>query len=180
MRFVYLHGFASGARSRKARMFVGALGERGVDMAVPSLDGGSFSDMTITSQLAVVEKCIAGAPTVLVGSSMGGYLAALYAARHPEVARLVLLAPAFDFAGAWDARWPIDASGGKLPSIDVYHYSEGSLRSIGYGLIRDALRFPAYPAFSQPALIFHGKGDIVVPIENSRRLAAGLPNIRLV
>ena len=28
---------------------------------------------------------------------MGGYLAALYASRHPEIDRMVLLAPAFGF-----------------------------------------------------------------------------------
>ena len=45
------------------------------------------------------EKLAKGEPLVLMGSSLGGYLAALYAARHPSsVDRLILLAPAFRFS----------------------------------------------------------------------------------
>ena len=74
-----------------------------------------------------MERAAAGDPISLIGSSMGGYLAALYAARHPEVARAVLLAPAFGFARRWAERlgparveeWR------RTGAMYVYHYSEG-------------------------------------------------------
>src|SRR5690348_17748458 len=55
-----------------------------------------FEHLTISGQLGVLERTLQNEPVRLIGSSMGGYLAALYAARHPEVDRLVLLAPALD------------------------------------------------------------------------------------
>jgi hypothetical protein len=47
-------------------------------------------------------------------------------------------------------------------------------------LIEDARRFPEAPDFGQPALIFHGVHDDVVPIEYSRDFAAKHPSVRLV
>src|ERR1700678_4151148 len=98
MRVVYLHGFASGPQSGKARFFAERFGARGVPFVAPRLDEGDFEGLTISGQLKVVEKAVGEGPVVLMGSSLGGYLAALYAARHREaVEKLVLLAPAFQF-----------------------------------------------------------------------------------
>src|SRR5262245_8030594 len=96
-RFVYLHGFASGPSSSKARFFRDRFAELGIGLEVPVLAEGAFERLTISGQLAVLEQTTGGDPVSLIGSSMGGYLAALYAARHPEVEKLVLLAPAFSF-----------------------------------------------------------------------------------
>jgi uncharacterized protein len=98
MKFVYLHGFASSPNSRKARFFEERFNELGIGLEVPDLAEGNFRNLTLTAQLNVVSRLCSGQPASLIGSSMGGYLAALYAARHPEVERLVLLAPAFSFA----------------------------------------------------------------------------------
>jgi len=65
-------------------------------------------------------------------------------------------------------------------SFDVYHYGEKRMRRVHYALIEDALRFPPAPDFSQPALIFHGIHDDVVPVENSRAFTAAHPNAQLV
>lgn len=108
---------------------------------------------------------------------MGGYLAALYAARHPETERLVLLAPAFDFAPRWRAK----ATEREMrEGLEVFHYGENRMRRVHYGLIEDALTYPPVPEFSQPALIFHGRNDDTVPIEVSRAFALGHPNVRLI
>src|SRR5437899_8000134 len=94
---VYLHGFASGPQSSKAQFFRRKFAERGVTLRIPQLDEGDFEGLTISGQLGVIERAAAAAPVSLIGSSLGGYLGALYAARHPEVEWLVLLAPAFQF-----------------------------------------------------------------------------------
>ena len=104
MRFLYLHGFASGPHSRKALEFQRALAASQAfpSLEVPQLDEEDFGHLTISAQLEVIERTLRGDPACLVGSSLGGYLAALYASRHPEVDRLVLLAPAFGFSSRWN------------------------------------------------------------------------------
>ena len=180
-RAVYLHGFASGPSSKKARYFREHLTGAGWDVAVPALDGGDFESLTITGQLAIVEAALAGEPAPIIGSSMGGYLAALYAARHRDVPCVVLLAPAFDFAARFRARvgeaeverWK---RAGRAP---VYHYGAGREMALGYGLMEDAERYEAFPSVTQPCLIFHGRQDDVVPIGLSREFAHSRPNVRL-
>ena len=97
-RILYLHGFASSPASSKARFFAARLRAAGARVEIPDLAAGDFEHLTITGQLRVIEQAAAGEPVALMGSSLGGYLASLYAARHPEVSRVILLAPAFQFA----------------------------------------------------------------------------------
>jgi pimeloyl-ACP methyl ester carboxylesterase len=164
-RFVYLHGFASGASSQKARFFRERFAELGIGLEIPDLAEGKFEQLTITGQLAVIEHSTRGDPVSLIGSSMGGYLAALFAARHPEVEKLVLLAPAFSFL----TRWPEELGESKMDEwkrtgvLQVFHYSEGREVALGYQLIEDAREYEGYPKFPQPTLIFHGEHDTVVP-----------------
>jgi uncharacterized protein len=180
MRYVYLHGFASSPQSRKAQYFRERFTERGVTLEIPALDEGDFERLTITRQLRVVETAAGGAVT-LIGSSMGGYLAALYASRHREVERLVLLAPAFGFM----RRWPSSFGAERLEQwrrtgrLDIYHYGDKTQRSIGYQLIEDGYQYPDYPDFRQPALIFHGAADTVVLPEYSTEFVSGHPNAEL-
>ncbi len=88
---------------------------------------------------------------------------------------MVLLAPAFGFAPRWDRKF----GESKPADFEVFHYSDGCMRRVNYGLIEDALRFPSAPDFTQPAWIFHGIHDDVVPIEYSRDFAAAHANVRL-
>jgi pimeloyl-ACP methyl ester carboxylesterase len=181
MRFVYFHGFASGPQSRKAQAFRAAFGDHGVELEIPRLDRGDFEHLTISGQLRMAEESLAGAPCRLIGSSMGGYLAALYAATHPEVERLVLLAPAFGFASRWrEMRDPEVISRWRDTGwLEVFHYGDKSLRRVHFGLLEDAANYPAFPDFRQAALIFHGVNDSVVPVELSREFVASHPNTGL-
>jgi pimeloyl-ACP methyl ester carboxylesterase len=134
-------------------------------LETPDLAEGRFEQLTIGGQLAVIERAARGDAVSLIGSSMGGYLAALYAARHPEVEKLVLLAPAFAFL----TRWPEGLGEEKMEDwkrsgkLQVFHHGEGREAEVGYKLIEDARKFEDYPQFLQPVLIFHGKHDTVVP-----------------
>lgn len=181
MRFMYLHGFASSPMSRKAQLFHRLLAAEGIPLELPALDQGDFSRLTLSSQLRLIESELSSAPAVLIGSSMGGYLAALYAARHPEVQRLVLLAPAFGFA----TRWPHITGSKPFQSwretgwMNVFHYGDQTARPIHYGLYEDALRYPEEPDFHQPARIFHGTNDPVVPVQMSERFVATHANATL-
>jgi hypothetical protein len=148
---------------------------RGIDLEIPALDEGDFEHLTISGQLAVVARALNGEPARLIGSSMGGYLAALYAAAHPEISRLVLLAPAFGFA----SRWREKITGETPEYLEVFHYAAGAMRRVHYGLIEDALGYPAMPDFTQPARLFHGIHDDVVPVGYSRDFCGRHPNARL-
>ncbi|MBS1857930.1 MAG: alpha/beta fold hydrolase [Acidobacteria bacterium] len=180
-RILYFHGFASGPSSSKARFLAADLRDRGARVDVPDLAAGDFSHLTLTSQLAVIEQAARGEPVSLIGSSMGGYLAALYAARHPEVPRVVLLAPAFGFA----RRWPQRLGAGTVAEwrrtgwMPIFHYGENREVPLSVALLEDGARYEDYPAFAQPALIFHGSQDDVVPASFSAEFAAAHPNARL-
>ncbi len=182
LRVLYLHGFASSPQSRKARFFAEKLSQRGFSVEIPDLAGGDFEHLTITRQLLTVEKTARDEPVVLIGSSLGGYLAALYAARHAEAARLILLAPAFAFHQLWTAELGQEKldSWKEKGSILVFHYGEGRDVPLAFDLMEDAARFEPFPDFQQPGLIFHGTKDTVVPLRLSEGFAASHPNIRLV
>ena len=178
---LYLHGFASGPSSSKARFFRDRLAPSGGEILIPDLAAGDFEHLTISAQLAVMERAAAGRPVSVMGSSMGGYLAALYAARHPEVTRLVLMAPAFGFARRWPDRLGPNAveEWRRRGSMDFFHYADNRMRPVWYGLLEDAWQYEDFPDFSQPALIFHGAHDDVVPFEYSRQFAATHSNAAL-
>ena len=181
MTVLYLHGFASGPGSSKAAYFRHVLAAAGQAVEVPDLAAGDFEHLTLTGQLAVVGRAGAGRRVSLIGSSMGGYLAALYAARHPEVERVVLLAPAFGFARRWRAHLGAEAVARwrETGHMEVFHYGENRSMNLGYQLLEDADPYEDYPDFRQPALIFHGSADDVVPARYSQEFAHGRPNVRL-
>lgn len=181
MRVIYLHGFASSPGSKKAQYFKRRFAETGVDLEIPDLAQGNFEGLTISGQLAVIERLAAGSSVSLVGSSLGGYLAALYAARHPETAKIVLLAPGFGFP----QRWPETLGRDKVEAwrrsgkMAVFHYGEKTEKLLDWGLMEDAAKYESAPAVTQPCLIFHGRHDDVVPVNVSVEFARGKPNVEL-
>ena len=181
MRVIYLHGFASSPASRKARLFLENLKSRGLEAEALTL-APDFERLTISGQLAVIDSAVHGDPATLIGSSLGGYLAALYASRHPEIDRLILLAPAFDFHRLWTQKLGPDKlqewrENGTIP---VFNYGLGREAQLGYQLLRDAEQYPPFPEFSQPCLVLHGLNDDVVPFANSAWFAAKHLNVKLV
>ncbi len=145
------------------------------------MDEGDFEHLTLTAQLALIERLAAGDPVNILGSSMGGYLAALYAARHPEVRKVVLLAPAFRLAERWEARLGAEAMAewratGTMP---VFHYGDKQDRLLSHRLIDDAHAFEGYPEVRQPTLIFHGEHDDVVPVGDSVTFAQTRPHVEV-
>jgi uncharacterized protein len=181
MKLIYLHGFASGLQSGKAQYFRRRFAEVGMEMQIPDLNEGAFESLTLSRQLRVIEGIAQGDDVRLIGSSMGGYLAALYAARHPEVTQLVLLAPAFGFARRWRNMLGVEKVDEWRSTgwLSVYHYGDKTERRVGYALLEDAERYEDYPDISQPVLIVHGVHDDVVPAELSRRFAELHPQTAL-
>jgi len=179
-RLAYLHGFASGPGSTKAQHFKARFAERDMVLDVPDL-APDFTHMTIGSMLAIVDTILDGGPTILFGSSLGGYLAALAAARRPDrVPGLVLMAPAFGFVASWErsvgertmAAW---RRRGTLP---VYHYGRRREEPLSIALVDEARAFDAEPDPTCPALVLHGRRDKSVPLEMGEAFVARRPDRR--
>ena len=85
MRIVYLHGFASSPQSGKAQFFRRKFSEREIPIEIPGLDQGDFQGLTITGQLAVVDRAVGGKPAILDGVEPGRVSGS--ALRRPAPAR---------------------------------------------------------------------------------------------
>lgn len=80
---MFLHGLESSSQGRKAKVLA-AMG-----WETPDFTGD------LAQRMAQLAPLLGEDPCLLVGSSFGGLMAALWAVRHPSlVSRLVLLAPA--------------------------------------------------------------------------------------
>ncbi len=181
----YLHGFASGPGSTKATAIAAGLAGDGIvperlDLT-PGPDG--FERSTPSSMLAIVEGALRAAPGphAIVGSSLGGWLAALAASRDPAVTRLVLLAPAFRLHERWRARLlPAELERWQREgSVEVHHHVTNGPRRIGWAFFEDAGTWPPFPAVRIPALCIAGSRDDTVPLDDVRAWVDRTPGARL-
>ena len=178
----YLHGFASGPGSTKAQFFRARLAALGATLEIPDL-APDFTHQTVSGQLATMNAILARGPAVLLGSSLGGYLAALAAARNAERVRaLVLFAPAFGFAARWEARvGPVAmASWRAVGVLPVFHYGRGREEPLSIAFLDDARRYPDEPDSCCPALVFAGRRDDTVPLASVEHFTGGHPERELV
>jgi pimeloyl-ACP methyl ester carboxylesterase len=192
---VWLPGFRSDMRSTKAEALERWAASRRralvrFDYSGHGESGGAFEDATVSrwleDTLAVLDRFAAERP-VLVGSSMGGWIA-LLATREllrarPErrPAGLVLVAPAVDFTERlmWD-RFP-DSIRRALIGNGVYAlpsaYSEAPY-PITRSLIEDGRRhllFGSPIATGCPVHILQGMEDVDVPWSHAMELVEHLP-----
>ncbi len=186
MHVFYLHGFASSTRSSKATFLGGRLAQHGLTLHTPDFNEPDFSTLTISRMIRQTSDAVDAlppGPVILIGSSLGGFVAVQVAlARPAQVARLVLLAPALDFNGSrlrtlgdrgldeWQA----------TDRLDVFHYGLGRMMSVGYGLYADACSYDCVDAtLSMPIQIFQGRRDDSVDPVGVERWAASRPNVEL-
>ncbi|MGJ3252103.1 MAG: YqiA/YcfP family alpha/beta fold hydrolase [Elainellaceae cyanobacterium] len=183
--YLYLHGFASSPRSRKAMYLSDRFNSCGLPLNIPDLNRPDFSGLTLTRQLQQITSEFPknGTPVVLIGSSFGGLTAAWAAEYCPQVERLVLLAPAFCFLNYWLPKLGSEQlrhwqEHGEMP---IYHYGAGTMLPLRYGFIRDMQQYPDMQIQRPvPTLIIHGTHDDVIPISASREFAASHPWVQLM
>ena len=185
MYYIYLHGFASSPNSAKAQYFRSAFAELAIDLKIPDLNQGNFSQLTITRQIDQVKAKFPPPPTpvTLIGSSLGGLTAALIAEKSLQVQRLVLLAPAFEFL----SHWLPQIGEAKLKQwqdnqyLMVYHYAEKRSLPLSYNFVIDAANYQDKLLLRPvPTLILHGCHDEVIPVTASRNFASSRPWVQLI
>ena len=185
MQYIYLHGFASSPNSAKARYLSDRFAEVQKKMKIPDLNAGDFFHLTITRQLTQIASEIShdSTPVTLIGSSLGGLASAHLGHLHPQVQRLVLLAPAFGFLSHWLPQlgdeqryfWQQE----KYLMVD--HYGSGRSHALSYYFITDAVQYKEEVLQRPiPTLILHGQHDEVIPIQASRDFAKSRPWVELV
>lgn len=189
---VYLHGFASSPDSGKARYLRARLSGAGIPLHVPDLNAPDFGTLTVTrmlDQLDSVLQALPGGPVAFIGSSLGGFVALHATARrlarapdaHP-VTRLVLLAPALDFASGRDGWLTAEETDEwrRTGWRDVVHHASGRIVPLHYALWEDAGRYDALGiAVGIPTLIFHGRRDPVVRPSTVEAYAEGKAHVTL-
>ncbi len=181
--YVHLHGFASSSESRKGLLLAQRFAAAGRELLRPDLNVPSFGRQTTSAALAHLDSLYAAQdparPWRLSGSSLGGYLAVLWASLHPErVEALGLLCPAFGLSERWVtllgeetfASWEAQ---GSLPLPDA----SGQPQALHWEFVTDARRYPARPATPCRSLVFHGSRDLTVPLASSRQFAATQPGL---
>lgn len=177
MSHLYLHGFASSPHGRKARVLSGWLRESGIEVSTPDLNLPDFERLTISAMVAHAESLLR--PGMVVwGSSLGGYLATVLAARNPtRVRALVLLAPAVDFPTAFPDRFEAEAvrlrAGG---TIRVMHHGTKREHDFTGALLDDCPRWPSLLTISCPALVLAASRDAVLDTPTIARWAARQPH----
>ena len=191
----WLSGFNSDMRGTKAVALDAWAAEQGracvrFDYSGHGESGGAFADGTIgrwfEESLAVFERCCEG-PQIVVGSSMGGWIALLLAreiarrSRGPKLAGLVLIAPAPDFTEElmWkgfspDIRHQIETGGQWLRPSDY-----GEPYPITRALIEDGRKHLVLQgpiAVGCPVRILQGAQDPDVPWQHAFALTSRLPS----
>ena len=176
MNYLYLHGFASSPQSTKARYMQQKFAELGLTLHVPDLNLTDFSTVTLSEQLDYLDRTYLhnNEPIVVLGSSLGGFLALQLAAKSLLVQKLILLAPAFGFShriakalGAENVtKWQQDGI------REFYHYGLKRNVNLQFQFFVDAQKYSEENLTrSLPMLIFHGIDDDVVPASLSKEFA---------
>jgi hypothetical protein len=185
MNYIYLHGFLSGPDSTKGKFLEKVFNEAGHRLYRPDLNGTDFSRMTISSQLEIIDSLLQSisGEVVLLGSSLGGYLAVFTAGKRRQVVKLVLMAPAFDFVNRYFQRLtPAQLRDWQETGfIRLYQYHYKEYRQLWYQMVTNAQKYKNLTINPQiPTLIFHGLRDESVPYEVSIEYFRSHPGTELI
>lgn len=185
---VFLPGFRSDMTGAKAMLAEAFCAERGtaclrLDYSGHGASGGAFADGTIgrwtDDALLLIDRLTEG-PLVLVGSSMGGWIALLAALARPgRIAGLIGIAAAPDFTEElmWQTMMPDERA--RLERDGVLHVPSayGDPTPVTAALIADGrtrLLLGRPIPLRCPARLLHGQRDPDVPWQTALRLAERL------
>lgn len=177
--YLFLHGLGSVRQGVKSDSLLAHAARHGraflrIDMRGHGESSGRIGSIPVTDLIADA-KCLMQqlGRCVLVGSSLGGIVAAYAAAAAPNhVVALCLVAPALELLGSIERH--LDRDG-------CMQTSNGVRFSVPAEVIADAKtlderRLPG--RLTVPTLIVHGTADAVIPHGASERFFAAIPHAR--
>jgi pimeloyl-ACP methyl ester carboxylesterase len=193
---VFLPGFRSDMTGDKATALVSFCSERGVgmlrlDYSGHGASGGDFLDGTIgawaADALAAIDALTTG-KLILVGSSMGGWIALLTALARPgRIAALVGIAAAPDFTQRlmWESMAPSERATLERDGVLYVPSQYGEPTPITRVLIQDGAKHLVLTGrmpIHCPVRLLHGQADPDVPWELALRIAEQVetPDARVI
>lgn len=181
VEYYYLHGFASGPKSQKAKYFQRRFKILDIDLIIPDLNIPSFEKLDFHAMVDYMNDQIKNSRSkniVILGASLGALVALQLAHMNKNVKKLVLFAPAISFYE-------------KLPDIvgkenfskweeegilKVYHHQFKKELPIHFAFIESLKDFDPYNLnINIPVQIYHGAFDSVIPFEKVEIFAKSLP-----
>jgi pimeloyl-ACP methyl ester carboxylesterase len=193
---VFLPGFRSDMTGDKATSLAAFCAERGramlrFDYSGHGASSGDFLEGTIgawaADALAAIDALTTG-KLILVGSSMGGWIALLIALARPErIAALIGIAAAPDFTQRlmWDAMAPPERAALERDGVLHVPSQYGDPTPITLALIRDGARHHVLTGripIHCPVRLLHGQADPDVPWELALEIARQVetPDCRVI
>jgi putative redox protein len=181
---ILCHGMESDKRSEKMVALGERLAERGIlvlrfDFSYVGESSGKFEDITYSGEVddlraaySLLQERQPGKIGIL-GSSMGGTVALLFAALEPTVAAVVTIA-----APIHPERFPHKV----LTPVELAHWRETGFtfyngQRLNVSLLHDLEKLDvtsAVKSIACPVLILHGDADRVVPVQEAHELHAAL------
>ena len=178
---VFLHGFASSARSTKAKYLQDRCQEL-PDVEFHAMDLNptptDFRYLTTTGAINRLRQYILDreiGTVQLIGSSFGGLVAMYYAHRYGDVGKILLLAPLLRWRLGWLSEEEIQIWR-KRGTVRVAHYGFGGKIPLDFGFYKDGQQYQDGVPPAAPVRIIHGREDDVVPIGTSRSYAEKHPD----
>lgn len=167
---VYLHGFSSSPGGNKGTFVRHWAEARGIPFHAPDLNLPTFETLTLSAQVEAVETLLRSLPEppVLVGSSLGGFIATAVAQRGAALRSMLLLAPAIHFARRRMTS-PAWAGYRKRGEMEVFHHGAGRPLRLGPELLQDLPNWVGDETWRipVPTVILHGRRDEAVPLADS-------------
>lgn len=188
IRWLYLHGFASGPESSKGVALSQHYERQGIQLERLNLRQPSLEHLRLSAMMRTVREAIGGESdrAVLFGSSLGGLVACRVAEEDARVCALVLLAPAFRLVEQQRRRIGVEGlrRWEEAGWAEIEDYAEKRKTRVDFDFLRDVEsidgRNGGWPDVRVPTLLIHGRADETTDIGYSRAWARGRRHVRLV
>lgn len=178
---LFLPGYASDMEGAKATAIDAFAAERGLacvrfDYSATGSSQGEFAEATFDQWLEealAALHCLGSGPVIVIGSSMGGWIALHLALRHPErVKALVGLAAAPDFTqwGFTEAHKQLIVREGVLEEENPYGPEPSRIHRAFWESAQELRLLEEPIGIDCPVRLIHGEDDPDVPPEIATRL----------
>lgn len=192
---VLCHGFLSNKNSTTNKTLTRLLLEEGIavfrfDFFGQGDSEGPFEQITLTTAIDQAHSAIELVAKRgyrylgLMGSSFGGLVAVLVAARQPNLKALALKCPVADFPETLQLEFGNERMAHWKQFNEIPNVTGGpGPVPLQYRLYEDCLKYDAYKAaesIQAPTLIIQGSCDELVPLHQSRQLIEAIQGDRLL